>query len=65
MEAQPQPASEAASTSNGGHDDDVKPACANEDLLWRPANVDDHNLTKLRNQINAEHGIDLKVGSYL
>lgn len=46
--------------SSNMEDNHVSPAPSVEGLMWQPLNVDSHNLTLLRQQINAEHGIELK-----
>ena len=39
--------------------DQVSPAPPHEGLLWSPSNVKDHQLTKLRELINAKHDLVL------
>ena len=40
--------------------DQVSPAPPHEGLLWSPSNVKDHQLTKLRELINAKHDLALE-----
>ncbi len=36
------------------------PAPAIEGLMWQPDCIEDHNLTKIRQEINAKHGLQLE-----
>jgi acetoacetyl-CoA synthetase len=45
---------------NGNGAAEVNPLPATQGLMWRPESVKDHQLTILRQQINDEHGIELK-----